>query len=163
MSKDCPCEVTKQSNYSPAKVANGETLLYALIEPHNYEQNNISARAFSRTELTECQVSVSRKKHTTKEILQKEVIDVLLQKDPRRKFIGVLQAGCGEVRSLKTHDPKNKRVFCVIDDGTLNNTGHAHMGFSEITKDQPKNLKTAHRANLILLFSDNRSLDDVYN
>jgi hypothetical protein len=163
MSKDCPCEATKQSNHSPTKVANDEALLYALIEPHNYEQNDISARAFSRTELTECQVSVSRKKYTTKEILQKEVIEVLLQKDPRRKFIGVLQAGCGEVRSLKTHDPKNKRVFCVIDDGTPNNSGHVHIGFSEITKAQPKNHKTAHRANLISLFGNERSIRDVYN
>lgn len=163
MSKACPCEATKQSKHSPAKVASGEALLYFLIEPHNWEQNDISARAFSRTELTECQVSVSRKKYTPKEIFQKEVIDVLLERDSKRKAIGVLQAGCGEVRSLKTDEPKNKRVFCVIDDGTTKNTGHGHIGFSEITKHQPKNYKTAHRANLILLFGDKRSIDDVYS
>ena len=163
MSKDCPCEATKQSKHSPGKVSNSETLLYVLIEPHNYQQNDISARAFSRSELTDSQVSVGRKQHTPKEILQKEVIDVLLQKDPRRNAIGVLQADCREVRKLKTDEPKNKRVFCVIDDGTLKNPGHAHLGFSEVTKHHPKNHKTAHRANLIRLFGAKRSLDDVYN
>jgi len=163
MSKDCPCEATKQSKHSPAKVSNRETLLYVLIAPHNYEQNDISARAFSRSELTDSQVSVSRKKYTPKEVLQKEVIDILLQKDPRRKFMGVLRADCGKVRSLKTDEIQNRRVFCVIDDGTPKNTGHAHLGFSEVTKQLNKNHKTAYRANLIRIFGNERSMDDVYN
>jgi len=163
MSKDCPCESTKQSKSSPSKVSNSETLLYVLIEPHNYEENGISARAFSRSELAKSQVSVSRKNYTTPKILKEEVIDALLQKDQRRKFTGILQAKCLEVRKLKTDEPKNKRVFCVLDDGTPKNIGHAHVGFSEITKQQTKSYWTAYRENLILLFGKERSIDDVYN
>jgi hypothetical protein len=163
MSKDCPCEANKQSKHSPSKVSNTETLLYVLIEAHNYAQNDITPIAFSRTELRESRVSVSRKKHATREILQQEVIDVLLEKDPRRQVIGILKADCGNVRALKTEEPRNKRSFCVVDDGTLQNIGHAHLGFSEITKQQPKNLQTANRRNLILLFGKQLSIDDVYN
>lgn len=163
MSKDCPCEATKQSKHSPSKVSNTETLLFVLIEPHNYSQNDITPVAFSKTELKESRVSVSRKKHTTREVLQQEVIDVLLERDSRRQLVGILKADCGNVRNLKAEESKNRRACCVLDDGTLKNIGHAHLGFSEITKQQPKNLQAASRRNLILLFGKKLTIDDAYN
>ncbi len=162
MSKDCPAEATKQSKHSPSRVSNKEALLFVLIEPYNYKNNGISTEAFSKTELRESRVSVSRKGHTTKEVLKKEVIDVLLKKDPRRHFIAVLQGNCGKVRELEPEEPKDKRAFCVMDDGTPENKGHAHIGFSETTRGQQKNLQAANRQNLIGVFEEEKSLDEVY-
>jgi len=105
---------------------------------------------------------VSRKKHTPLQVLQEEVIDVLLEKDTRRKFRGVLQAKCHEVRKLKTEIPNNKRAFCVVDDGTPKNNGHAHLGFSHTAKQQTKSQWTAYRENLTLLFGEERSLNEIY-
>lgn len=162
MSKDCPAEATKQSKHSPCKVSNNETLLFVLIEPYNYSQNDITAEAFSKTELRESRVSVTRKEHTPKEILQTEVVDVLIQKDPRRQLIGVLQANCKNVRDLEPEEPKNKRAFCVMDDGNPKNKGHAHIGFSETARVQPKNLQAANRQNLIQVFGKDYSLNEIY-
>jgi len=162
MTKDCPAEASKQSEHSPSKVGNSETLLYVLIEPHNYEANGISARAFSRTELKNSQVSISRKNHIPRDILQKEVIDILLEKDQRRKFMGVLQAKCLKIRQLKTEEPKSRRAFCVIDDGTLKNVGHTHLGFSHTARQQTKSQWTAYRENLTLLFGEECSINEIY-
>ena len=163
MPNDCPSEASKQSKDSPSTISNGENLLHILVEPHNYEVNGLTKRAFSRSELRKSQVSLSRKSYTTEEILKKEVINPLLKRDSKRKFIGLLQADCGEVRSLKTDDSTRKRAFCVIDDGLPSNIGHAHLGFSEIAKQRPKNQQTAYRANLILVFGSECPIREVYD
>ena len=162
MPTDCPSEDTKQSQFSPSRVSNKEILLYVLIEPHNYAQNGLIPRAFSRSELTSSDVSVSRRTHTSRTVLQNNVIDILLSKDQRRNFVGILKAKCGKLRALKTREHKNKRALCVVDDGTRENIGHAQLGFSETAKHQQKNFKTAYRANLISLFGDPYSIDDIY-
>ena len=158
----CPLEAAKQSPHSPNKVSNADTLLFVLIEPHNFAENALISRAFSRTELTKGEVSVSRKEHTTRSTLEEKVVSVLLKKDVRREFKGVLKAKCQKVRDIKTSYP-SKRVFCVVDDGFEDNPGHAHIGFSEITKMGNGNEKTAYRANLILAFGEKPlGLDDIY-
>ena len=163
MPTDCPLEAAKQSRHSPSKVSNTETLLFVLVEPHNFGENELSARAFSRKELTKGHVSVSRKEHTTRSTLEENVISVLLKNDVRREFKGVLKAKCQKVRDIKTDNPLKKRVFCVVDDGVPDNPGHAHIGFSEITKTDNGNEKTAYRENLILAFGENPfGLNDIY-
>ena len=163
MSTDCPLEHAKQSPHSPSKVSNAETLLFVLIEPHNFAENGLKKRAFSRMELTQGHVSVSRKEHTTRSTLVENVISVLLKKDVRREFKGVLKAKCQKVRNIKTDNPLKNRVFCVVDNGFQNNPGHAHIGFSEKTKTDNGNEKTAHRENLILAFGENPfGLNDIY-
>lgn len=163
MPTDCPLEAAKQSRHSPSKVSNTETLLFVLVEPHNFAENNLSARAFSRKELTKGHVSVSRKEHTTRPTLEENVISVLLKKDVRRVFKGVLKAKCQKVRDIKASHLSKKRVFCVVDEGVPDNPGHAHIGFSEITKMDNGNEKTAYRQNLILAFGENPLvLDDIY-
>lgn len=157
MSADCPCENKKQSKFSPDKVANNETLLFALVEPHNFEDNGIKKRAFSRSELKSKQVSVSRREYTDKTSFQSAVITPLTAKDGRR-FIGVLKATCQDVRLIRTKETPSQRAVCVVDNGLEHDEAHAHLGFSEIAASQDKNQQSAHRLNLLRVFDSENIL-----
>lgn len=159
MTSACPKEKKKQSKHSPSVVADSEELVFALLEPYNFQHSEILNKAFSRTELRETRVSVSRKDHTNRLCLQEEVIDALIKKDPKRKFVGTLTSLCKAVRNLKSED--NKRAFCVIDDGTEENPGHAHIGFAH---EMRKSLQTQNRENLLNEFDSKniKTLDQTY-
>jgi hypothetical protein len=82
------------------------------------------------------------------------VIDPQLIGNKERKFIGVIKANCQDIRSIRMSN-ENTRAICVIDDGTENDSAHAHLSFSEKAKISPKNEQQAIRGNLVLTFQQN--------
>lgn len=150
----CPNELRKQKDESPCIVDNEEPIIYVILDPDHYKNGILTNAAFSKSKLKEGSLSVSRANYTTADQLKKSVIDPQLIRNKERKFIGVIRATCNDIRSIRMSN-ENTRAICVIDNGTENDTAHAHLSFSEKAKISPKNEQQAIRGNLILTFQQN--------
>jgi hypothetical protein len=151
---ECECEEIQQSPHSPGVVLPGEGIVYVLIDPIDIDKITLAAAAavMPSKQLTERRLSVSRAMHSTREIVQREVIDRRLADKPDRTFVGCWSVLCQTIREL-TDDVG--RTICVIDDGLPNNPGHAHLGFSAAVAAAGPSIKTAAKGNLVKAFTAN--------
>ena len=161
----CPKELKQQSVYSPDVVHDNEAILYVLLDPIQWKDGQLTYGAFSKSKLKDGSLSVSRAQYSSEDMLQERVIQPQLNRNKKRKLIGVLRALCEEIRRI-TGDNTPCRIFCVNDDGTENDQAHAVIAYSELTKEEgfwQKNNREAIRANLIEAFRGNpMSLADAF-
>lgn len=180
MDKYCKHELTQQKEHSPisecceAIVGDEEHLIFTLLDPlyWNSEEKTFSSAAFGKTKLKNGEVSVCRKEHSSEEEVQREIIDTLIDKDSARRFVGILLAQCGNVRSLlvdpSTDEAPSQKAYCVVDDGRETFRSHAHLGFSEVTTAKDfwnNNQRAATIGNLKKLFEKNGilGLEECFN
>ncbi len=158
----CPNELRKQKDESPCIVDNEEPIIYVILDPDHYKNGILTHAAFSKSKLKEGSLSVSRANYTTADQIKKSVIDPQLIRNKERKFVGVIKATCRDIRSIKMNN-ETTRAICVIDDGTENDSAHAHLSFSEKAKIASKNEQQSIRGNLMLMFQTNPvGLDEIF-
>ena len=149
----CECEDSQQSPYSPGLVQPGEGIVYCLIHPVDIADPVTLAEASSlmpREQLAETRLSVCRANHSTREIVQREVIDVRLGK-PGRSFVGCWSAICQTIRELRSGDG---RAICVVDAGLPHYTGHAHLGFTQVVAAANRSVQVAAKGELLKAFKE---------
>ena len=158
----CPEEEVQQTATSPGVVLDDEPIIFALIEPITAERN-VGAK-FSKSKLIERSLSVCRGAHMSYADLLEHVVDSVVRKESRRKYIGYHWATCGEIRAIMS-EPKPGRsgkgeagtkefgAFCVIDDANGDHLAHAVIGFSRPADDfWSKNDRLAAQQNLKRVF-----------
>jgi hypothetical protein len=172
MTADCPKELEQQSpHHCYGTVQDDEPIVYVLVEPDHYRDGDLQKNAFSHRSLKTGELSVCRARYSSRRELQHEVVDKLLQGEPpqggRRRFVGLFQAMCWEIRRISVEYPKQNRAICVIDDGQPSFQAHAHLSYSSFAREKnywEKNNRQAVRANLIEAFGKGAmlSLQDVF-
>ncbi len=143
---DCECEGQQQSEHSPGVVQAGEGIVYCLIHPVDITDPVTFAQAsglMPSKQLVACTLSVCRAVHSTRETVQREVIDVQLARREGRTFLGCWSVFCQRLRELSD---EHGRTICVVDDGYETYPGHATIGFSQTVAAAPKNVQTAAKA-----------------
>lgn len=164
----CLCEREVQKpDYSPDIVNDNEVIGYVLINPDHWEDGVLSSAAFSKSKLKAGSLSVSRIDHTSAEDIQNNIIKPYIQKNPQRAFVGILVARCSKIRALKAVYPQNSRAICVIDDGNENDPAHAHLSFSDHSKENGywnRNDRMTIRASLKEVFQKRGvlALEDIF-
>ncbi|SUS08519.1 conserved hypothetical protein [uncultured Defluviicoccus sp.] len=153
----CAKEAAQQSVHSPGRVADSETVGYALLDPDNWRDGKLLNAAFSRTRLRACDLSIYRVESSTAAMILEKVVSPQLQRNQSRSFAGVLRALCADIRACRDQST-NDRQFCVVDDGLDGFESHALLGFSESTAGASSNLQTAARANLVAVFGGDGSI-----
>jgi len=176
----CPKELTKQHDKSPGVVCNKEKIALILIAPDQWDDNDFTNLAFSKSRLKKGQLSVCRVEHTTQCEVYYFVVHPQLERNPERKLIGAATTACKGIRTISTST--GERVFCVIDDPIVSNDderheveiedhcncltkdylGHAHMSFSQPLS---ANEMVAAQSNLKDLFRPSMkplSIEDVF-
>jgi len=150
----CPKEAKQQKKCSPGIVENKESIVFVVIDPLHCQDGKLISAAFPTKRLTEGTLSVSRGDHSTLADVLLHVVDPQLSRDSKRKLMGACRTRCAEIRAIKGSTDK-ARLFCVIDDGSNNYPAHAHIGYSDSTKEDgfwSRNERTAARANLTRVF-----------
>ena len=161
MEDACPKELSKQSEFSPDKVHDKETLVYLLIDPRQIKDGELTSTAFSKKELKQGTLSICRAGYSTAEDAKRNIFEPQFNKNSERKLVGAYKAICLNVRTIYATNRNTQqsagRAFCVIDDGERNFPAHAVLAYSDITKKDKfwdKNDQTAVRENLIELFQN---------
>jgi hypothetical protein len=143
---ECETEDSQQSAYSPGTVSDGETIVYALIEPLTS-----SVKLFSKSQLQRGELSVCRADFCTGEEAHASIVKPLLEKVVDRIDNGFLYALCSEIRSIPLGD-SSYGAFCVVDDGLVDYAAHAHLGYSIPPEEKLRNFREAARGNLLKIF-----------
>jgi hypothetical protein len=153
---ECDKELSKQSDHSPSTVADGEILVYALINPLNVtnEDGTIKVAAFSKSGLKRGDLSVCRASLITGADAKAKTVDIIVAKQPGRSDSGYLVAKCGDVRAIKLGETA-VRAICVNDDGLEDFQAHAHLAYSNPQEEKMRNHREAARAELTTLFQVN--------
>lgn len=156
----CEKEKSKQSVHSPSVVSDDEYLVYVVLEPDQYKDDELSTAAFSKSKLKDGDLSICRKAYSNAADIRQNIVDPQIENKPHRREVGALQAQCSDVRSILTDNPVC-RAFCVNDDGLEGFEAHALLAFSDPTKAPNfwnANDRLAIRANLVRSFGGNSAI-----
>jgi len=152
----CPKELSRQSEHSPSLVKDEEDVLRLIFNPTHLDSKTgeISNAAFSKTELEENRLSVTRKECGSRDSVRQNITKIEKGGQKPKTLEKILSVKCCDIRAI---DEETKmRAFCVIDDGTEENPAHAHIGFAATPQNVSvaPNWKTSARGNLLRLFRE---------
>lgn len=123
-SLDCSCENFRMSHHSPFTVDDSELVSRFVFSPiHLNRKGELKPSLFTHVESSGC--SVQRESIASPaEIL--DFVSTFLSGDSERKWHGVAQAKCGDIRKINVTN-SDKRNLCVYDTAEINNPAHAEI------------------------------------
>jgi hypothetical protein len=128
----CPEESTEKPG-SPGLVENDEFIVRVLFDPEDFKEGVLEPGVLGVKRLKKSEFSVARPKFTSLATVVQEVVSVRESGKSSLKAAGAVKAPCSAIRRLMAVDAA-KRVFCVFDDPQPSFSGHALIGFSEMTR-----------------------------
>lgn len=171
----CQRETEAQHPQSPGIVGDDEEVALILFDPDQWNNGDFSSAAFSKTRLARGELSVCRADYTTLTDVYSHVVEPQRRRNPSRVLAGAATAICATIRSIRSSNAPSRQIFCVLDAPIIGGTsgnylGHAHIGFSDVTRADgfwSQNSRAAAIANLSLAFRERRSppisLNDIFN
>ena len=154
---ECPAESVKQSQHSPSVVSDGESIVYALVEPITYRDGSVTL--ISKSKLKDNEQSVCRAHYCTGADAKSKITEALIERDPSRIDQGFLYAHASEIRAVLLGET-GEGAFCVIDDGLDGFEAHAVLGFSNPSDVKFRSHREAARANLVELLKSRGTFTD---